>query len=90
MKLEPRNKRLVLEVVKTVKEEPVMSEFAGLSKKRPDNFLYRVVDRSDDCTVSIHTGDLILVEGNMVEEAKVGEFTFLTCKENFVIGLVKE
>jgi hypothetical protein len=90
MKLEPRNKRLVLELVKSEQQESVMSEFAGLSKKRPDNFLYKVIERSDDCTISVHTGNLVVIEGNMVEESKVGEVTFLTCKENFVVGLIKD
>ena len=89
MKLQARNKRLVLEVVKST-EETSTSDFVGLAKKRPDNLLYRVIDRSDDCTVSVHTGDLVLVEGNMVEESKVGDSVFLTCKENFVIGLLKD
>jgi hypothetical protein len=31
-----------------------------------------------------------LVEGSMVEESRVGDESFLTCKENFVIGIVKE
>lgn len=89
MKLEPRNKRLVLEEVK-IEAEKSANEFAFASKKRPDNVAYRVLERSDDCTVSVHAGDVVLVEGNMVEESKVGENTFLTCKENFVIGLLKE
>lgn len=90
MKLEPRNKRLVLEAVKVSEQESSLNDFAGLAKKRPDNFLYRIIDKSNDCTVSVHKGDLVLVEGNMVEETKVGEITFLTCKENFIIGLIKE
>ncbi|NDC30843.1 MAG: hypothetical protein EBZ58_07920 [Bacteroidetes bacterium] len=91
MKLEARNKRLVLDLVKQEKEE-ANTEFVLVSKKamRPDNNVYRVVDRSDDCTVSVHIGALVVVEGNMVEETKVGDSTFLTCKENFVIGLLKD
>mgnify|MGYP003344936121 CR=1 FL=1 len=89
MKLEPRNKRLVLEEVKTEAEKPT-NDFAFASKKRPDNIAYRVLERSDDCTVSVHAGDVVLVEGNMVEESKVGDNVFLTCKENFVIGLLKD
>jgi hypothetical protein len=92
MKLEARNKRLVLELVKEEKPPEDNNEFLLISKKstRPDNHVYRVLDRSDDCTISVHTGALVLVEGNMVEESKVGDSTFLTCKENFVIGLIKE
>jgi hypothetical protein len=91
MKLEARNKRLVLELVKQEKED-TNTEFVLVSKKamRPDNHVYRVLDRSDDCTVSVHIGSLVVVEGNMVEETKVGDTTFLTCKENFVIGLLKD
>jgi hypothetical protein len=92
MKLEARNKRLVLELVKEEKQEDSNTEFVLLSKKltKPDNDVYRVVDYSDDCTVSVHIGARVIVEGNMVEESKVGDSTFLTCKENFVIGLIKE
>ena len=92
MKLEARNKRLVLERVKTEQAE---SESAfvlpsTLKKVRPDNEVFRVLDRSDDCTISVHIGALVLIEGNMVEESHVGDKTYLTCKENFVIGLLRE
>ena len=89
MKLEPRNKRLVLEAVKSSSTES-SNEFVGLAKKKLDNIAYRVLHRSDDCTVSVHAGDVVLVKGNMVEESKVGDSVFLTCKENFVIGLLKD
>lgn len=92
MKLEARNKRLVLERVKTEDEQP-QSAFVlpdKLKKIRADNEVFRVLDYSDDCTVSVHIGALVLIEGNMVEESRVGDTEFLTCKENFVIGLIKE
>ena len=92
MKLEARNKRLVLERVKSEEEQP-QSAFVlpeKLKKIRADNEVFRVLDYSDDCTVSVHIGALVLIEGNMVEESKVGDQTFLTVKENFVIGVVKD
>jgi len=89
MKLEPRNKRLVLEVVKKEEEKKEELFFAG-STKRPDNVAYRVLDKANDCVLSVSVGQIVLVEGNMVEEAKFGENTFLTCKENFVIGLLRD
>jgi len=90
MKLEPRNKHLLLEVVKNDLKEEKINEFFGASSKKPDNLIYCVVDRSDDCTISLHVGQLVVIEGNMVHESKVGELTFLTCKENFVIGVLKD
>lgn len=92
MKLEARNKRLVVERVKSEEEQP-QSAFVlpdKLKKIRADNEVFRVLDYSDDCTVSVHIGALVLIEGNMVEESRVGDTEFLTCKENFVIGLIKE
>ena len=92
MKLEARNKRLVLERVKS-EEEQIESAFVlptNLKKARPDNEVFRVLDYSDDCTVSVHVGAMVLIEGNMVEESRVRDITFLTCKENFVIGLLKD
>jgi hypothetical protein len=92
MKLQARNKRLVLE---RVKKEATESESAfvlpnNLKKARPDNEVFRILDYSDDCTVSVHIGALVLIEGNMVEESRVGDTEFLTCKENFVIGVLQE
>jgi len=92
MKLEARNKRLVLERVKS-EEEQTESAFVlpdKLKKLRADNEVFRVLDYSDDCTVSVYVGAMVLIEGNMVEESRVGDTTFLTCKENFVIGLLKD
>ena len=91
MKLEARNKRLVLERVKN-EEEQTQSAFVlpdKLKKIRTDNEVFRVLDYSDDCTVSVHIGALVLIEGDMVEESRVGDLNFLTCKENFVIGLIR-
>ena len=90
MKLQPRNKHLLLEVVKNESKEEKVSEFFGASAKKPDNLTYRVLDKSDDYTVSVYVGQLVVVEGNMVHESKVGELTFLTCKENFIIGVLKD
>jgi len=91
MKLEPRNKHLLLELVKNeTKEEKVNEFFVASNTKKPDNLAYRVVDKADDCNISVHIGQVILVEGNMVLETRVGEQTFLTCKENFVIGVIRE
>jgi len=91
MKLEPRNKHLLLELVKNeTKEEKVNEFFVASNTKKPDNLAYRVIDKSDDCTISVHVGQLVVVEGNMVHESKVGELSFLTCKENFVIGVLKD
>jgi hypothetical protein len=92
MKLEARNKRLVLERVKTEQTENETAFVLPdkLKKLRPDNEVFRVLDRSDDCTISLHIGALVLIEGNMIEESKVGDKTFLTCKENFVIGVLRE
>lgn len=95
MKLEARNKRLVLERLKSEQVEKTESGFVIPDKirtkvTRPENDIFRVVDYSNDCTVSVHLGALVLIEGNMVEESKVGDQTFLTVKENFVIGVVKD
>ena len=90
MKLQARNRRIVVELIEDKKEDK-QTDFVLVSKRtKPDNQVYRVVDYSDDCTVSVHLGATILVEGNMVEESKVGDFTFLTVKENYVIGLLKD
>ena len=63
MKLEARNKRLVLERVKTEDEQP-QSAFVlpdKLKKIRADNEVFRVLDYSDDCTVSVHIGASVLI-----------------------------
>lgn len=91
MKLVPRNKHLVLEVFDSeVKQEEKISEFFNPSTKRPDNLIYRVIAIADDSTLDIEVRDLVLIEGNMVNESKIGQQVFLTCKENFVLGIIRE
>ena len=88
MKLKPTNKRVLINPIKTEIENE-LNQFVGISKKRPDNILYQVLDKSDDCTVPVSINDTIVVEGNMAEESKIGETSFYTIKENFIIGVVK-
>jgi co-chaperonin GroES (HSP10) len=93
MKLEPRNRRLILERLKLEEEDHPQYAFIvpdKMKKSRADNEIFRVLDYSNDCIVSVSIGALVLIEGNMVEESHVGDVSFLSCKENFVIGIVKE
>jgi co-chaperonin GroES (HSP10) len=92
MRLEARNKRLVLEKLSADSNEESSGFImpANMKKSRPLNEMYRVVDLSNDCSVSVGVGDIVLVEGNMVEETHIADDTFLTCKENFVIGVLQE
>jgi co-chaperonin GroES (HSP10) len=92
-KLEASNKRLVIEHVKKLDVEDTKSGFIIPEKMRKTsvgNEIYRVLDCARDCSISISIGALVMIEGNMVEETKVGEQTFLTVKENFVIGILRE
>lgn len=92
MQLEVRNKRLLLEKIEDKKQEQDSAFFLSdkLKKVKTENEVFRVLGRAEDCTISISIGSLVLIEGNMIEESKVGEITFLTCKENFIIGVIKE
>lgn len=94
MRLSPRNKRVIVERVVSEEQkesDTYLSSFMLEAKaKKQFSDIYTVIDVADDCTIGVRTGDMILVEGNMVEESKTPNFTFLSVKENFVIGVLKE
>ena len=92
-KLEPRNRRLVIELLKKEESHDNQSGFIlpdKVKKASLGNEIYVVLDCSSDCATSIKSGAHVLIEGNMVEETKVEEQTFLTVKENFVIGILRD
>lgn len=96
MQFIPKNKRILLEKVELdVKQtDSSLEEFASVFNKKPksekDNTVYRVKSCSTDCSIDWHPNSLVIVEGNMVEESKIGQELFITCKENFVIGVFSE
>jgi hypothetical protein len=95
MKLIPRNKRYLLQKVNLEGKgaDSSLEEFASAFAKKPKiptNEVYRVLDFSNDCTLVLNYGTLVIVEGNMVEETKVGETTFVTAKENFILGTLDD
>lgn len=94
MRLSPRNKRVIVEKIVSEEQkesEAYLSSFMLEAKaKKQFSDIYNVVDVAEDCTVGVCVGDMILVEGNMVEESKTPNFTFLSVKENFIIGVLKE
>lgn len=94
MKISPRNKRIVVEKALSEQEKEAntyLSSFMLEAKnKKQLTEAYIVVDTAADCAIQVFPGDMIIVEGNMVEEAKGANFNFLTVKENFVIGVIKE
>lgn len=94
MKISPRNKRIVVEKVISEQEkesDSYLSSFMLEAKaKKQLTEAYVVVDTSSDCTIQVYPGDMIIVEGNMVEESRGSNFSFLTVKENFVVGVLKE
>lgn len=94
MKVSPRNKRIVVEKILSEQEKEAdtyLSSFLLEAKaKKQLTETYVVVDTATDCTIQVYPGDMIIVEGNMVEESKGANFSFLTVKENFVVGVLKE
>lgn len=95
MKLIPKNKRVLLQKVDLSEKgaDSSLEEFASAFSKKPKiptNEVYRVLDYSSDCNLLIGAGTLVVVEGNMVEETKIGEHTFITTKENFILGIIKD
>ena len=94
MKLSPRNKRIVVDKIisdKEIEADPYLASFVLESKvKKNITEVYVVLDVASDCTLEVSAGDMIVVESNMVEESKGTNFQFLTVKENFVVGVLRE
>jgi flavin-binding protein dodecin len=90
VQLKARNKHFVLKILHKEQKEEKKVEFFGASPKKIENVAYTVIDRAADCTIAVGIGDTIIVDGNMVQENIFDNQVFLTCKENFIIGVLED
>jgi len=92
MKLEPRNRHLLIEPI--IEEEP--KEDNTTNFLLPDDYAKppkpyataRVLSVSPSCNVGVSKGDKILVENSMVQKIEIDNDEFFLVLENYVYGVV--
>ena len=92
MKLEPRNRHLLIEpIVEEVKKEENTTNIL-----LPDDYAAppkpyataRVLSVSPPCNVGVSKGDKVLVENSMVQKIEIDDDEFYLVLENYVYGVV--
>ena len=92
MKLEPRNRHLLIEPI--VEEEKKEENTTNILL--PDDYATppkpyataRVLSVSPSCNVGVSKGDKVLVENSMVQKIEIDDDEFYLVLENYVYGVV--
>ena len=94
MKLDPRNRFILVSEVESTKEEaqPTVLLPEGYSIKTSPYGVYKIQQMSEDCTkVSLEdVGKLVMVDDSMVETASLDQGDFLLVLENHIYGVLSE
>lgn len=94
MRINPRNRRIVLEKTSLLEEEESkqankLKEFLASEKtKEQKDILFKIISVSPDCTLSVSVGDIVFVEEHMIEEKMVSGQKVLLIQENYIQGVV--
>ena len=92
MKLEPRNRHLLIEPI--VEEEKKEANTTNILL--PDDYAVppkpyvtaRVLSVAPTCNVGVSKGDKVLVENSMVQKIEIGDDEFYLVLENYVYGVI--
>ena len=90
MYLEPHNRHLLVLPLKEEEEEP---KFVLPDEYKVPKSQYVVCDIlgiADDCKVSLHIGDRVIVERRMLQEIKAMRETNYLVLENYVYGRLQD
>jgi co-chaperonin GroES (HSP10) len=89
MKLEPRNRHLLVEKIKKDKEEKVRIHLPDDYHKTEEYTLLRVLAISPDCSLVARKGEKIVAPTHLVQDLNIGEANFSIVLENHVCGVVR-
>ena len=90
MKLEPRNRHLLVEKIKKDKEEKVRIHLPDDYQKIEEYTLLRVLSVSPDCSSAPRKGEKIVAPTHLVQDINIGELSFSIVLENHVYGVVRD
>ena len=89
MKLEPRNRHLLVEKVEREEVEEKTNVLLPESyKKVEEHTLLRILATSPDCSVTARKGEKIVVPTHLIQNINVGDLDFSIVLENHICGVV--
>jgi len=88
MKLEPRNRHILVEKIEKSEEGETKVLLPAGYKKVEEYTLVRVLAASPDCSVLARKGEKVVVPTHMIQEINVGEQVFSIVLENHICGVV--
>ena len=93
MKLYPRNRHLVVELIEKDRTEEEETRFLlpeDYQKKQSPFLQVRVKETSLDCNLKVARGDNIVIERSMLQEVEVDKNKFYLVLENYVYGVLAD
>ena len=88
MKLEPRNRHLLVQKVEKNEEEKTDILLPDGYKKIEEYTLLRVLSTSPDCSVVARKGEKVVAPTHLIQNIKIGELSFSIVLENHICGVV--
>ena len=88
MKLEPRNRHLLVERIKNNKEEKIDILLPDGYQKVEEYTLVRVLATSPDCSVVARKGEKVVVPTHLIQDINMEEINFSIILENHICGVV--
>ena len=87
--IEPVNRYLLIQGTSKEESEESSVVIPDYVKKIPVHEYYEVLSKAKDCNISVNSGDLIIVNNNMVERFDFKESEQLMILENYVLAIIK-
>ena len=89
MKLEPRNRHLLIEKVEGEEMEEKTNVLLPEGYKQVEEYtLVRVLATSPDCSLVARKGEKVVVPTHLIQNINVGESSFSIVLENHICGVV--
>tara|TARA_B100000427_G_C15049820_1_gene395058 strand:- start:99 stop:386 length:288 start_codon:yes stop_codon:yes gene_type:complete len=92
MKFYPRNRHILIEVIKDNKEgsesESRVLLPEGYGEKTPPYVCAVVKEISPSCTTNVGKGDKVIVESSMIQELSVDDHLYTIVLENYIYGVI--
>ncbi|MCW3976298.1 MAG: hypothetical protein NWE77_00015 [Candidatus Bathyarchaeota archaeon] len=95
MRFSPRNRHLLVEVLKQKSGEEdskptiLLPDGYKPTETEQEYVSVRIKEVSPDCTISITKGDLAIASNRMIEEITIGDETSHLVLENYIIGVMR-
>ena len=91
MYLRPKNRHILVQPVDSdaaVEQTTPSFVLPDTYQKKDDHVVAKVLEKADDCTLTVSIGDTILVPSNMLLDISHDKTQFQIVLENYVLGVL--